>query len=102
MPPAEVLERFTEGELVHLLAYERLYGQLGPERLDTLFGRLGMDVAAPHMKKGKKPKFTDHVVKWGGAKGPKRKKQTPEEMLQAANRIQRNLTRKRAKRNTTE
>lgn len=65
MPPSEVLERFSETELVHLVAYENRYGQLGPERLDTLFGRLGMDVVAPHMGKGKKPKFEDHVVSWG-------------------------------------
>lgn len=85
IPPHEVLERFSESELVHLVAYENLYGQLGPERYDTLFARLGMDVVAPHMKKGKKPKFEDHRIKWGGKE---RRRQTPEEMLQVAKGIQ--------------
>lgn len=81
MPPHEVLERFTEDEMVRLVAYEEEYGQLGPERFDTLFGRLGMDVVAPHLKKGKKPKLKDHMVQWGGKK---KHKQTPEQMLAIA------------------
>lgn len=85
IPPGEVTDRFTDGELAHLVAYEKLYGQLGPERLDTLFARLGMDTVAPHMKKGKKPRFEDHLVQWGGRK---RRKQSPEEMLQAARKAQ--------------
>ncbi|MDA2805700.1 phage tail assembly protein T [Nocardiopsis suaedae] len=85
IPPSEVLERFTDPDLAHLVAYEKLYGQLGPERFDTLFARLGMDTVAPHMKKGTTPKFEDHVVKWGGKR---RRKQSPEEMLQAARRAQ--------------
>lgn len=85
MPPHEVMERFTDGEMAHLVAYENAYGQLGPERWDTLFARLGMDVAAPNMKKGHKPKFEDHVIQWGGKK---RARQSPEEMLQAARKAQ--------------
>src|SRR5699024_104057 len=81
MSPNEVLERFTEEELVHLVAYENLYGTLGPERFDVLFARLGMDVTAPHTKKGKKPKFEDHIIPWGGKQ---KRKQTPEEMLAKA------------------
>lgn len=86
MPPHEVLERFTEGEMVHMIAYENLYGQLGPERLDTLFARLGMDVVSPHMKKGKKPKIEDHLLKWGV--GSRKKKMTPDQMLASAKSIQ--------------
>ncbi len=47
MTPAEVLERFTEDELIRLVAYQNLYGPAGPTRFDVLFARLGMDVAAP-------------------------------------------------------
>ncbi|MFD0773369.1 hypothetical protein ACFQZ2_05450 [Streptomonospora algeriensis] len=85
IPPNRVLDEFTESELVHLVAYENLYGQLGPERLDTLFARLGMDVTAPHMRKGKKPKFEDHLIQWGGKK---KRQQSPEEMLQTARQMQ--------------
>ncbi|MDX2623857.1 hypothetical protein PV356_30840 [Streptomyces sp. WI03-5b] len=64
MTPAEVLDRFAEEEIIRLLAYQRLYGPVGPTRLDILFARLGMDVAAPHMKKGKLPRFKDHLMQW--------------------------------------
>jgi len=85
MPPHEVLERFTEGEMVNLIAYENLYGQLGPERLDTLVARLGMDVVAPHLKRGQKPKFEDHLITWGA--GKKKQKMSPQEMLAEAKAI---------------
>lgn len=52
-----------------------------------------MDVVAPHMKKGKKPKFEDHVVKWGGSRKSKRR-QSPEEMLRIAQGIQRQYDRR--------
>jgi hypothetical protein len=64
MAPSEVLERFSEQEVVDMVAYQNLYGPVGPKRLDFLFARLGMDVAAPNMKKGTTPKLKDHLVEW--------------------------------------
>lgn len=64
MPPSEVLVRFSHEEMIRLLAYQNLYGPITPHRLDILAARLGMDVAAPHMKKGKQPKLRDHLVEW--------------------------------------
>ena len=75
--------RFTEEELYTLLAWERVNGPIGPERDDYYFARLGMDVVSPHTKRGKKPKFDDHRIKWDGRK----KKQSPMEMLEEAKRI---------------
>ena len=75
--------RFTEEELYTLLAWERVNGPIGPERDDYYFARLGMDVVSPHTKRGKKPKFDDHRIKWDGRK----KKQSPKEMLEEAKRI---------------
>ncbi|CAM5626398.1 hypothetical protein SMICM304S_06786 [Streptomyces microflavus] len=71
MTPAEVLDRFTSEEMIRVLAYQNLYGPVGPRRLDVLTARLGMDVAAPHMKKGRMPKLKDHLVQWSG-RGPGR------------------------------
>ncbi|MFE2017599.1 hypothetical protein ACFW9O_06015 [Streptomyces sp. NPDC059499] len=64
MTPDEVLQRFTEEQMIRMVAYQNLYGPAGPQRFDALFARLGMDVAAPHMRKGKKPKFKDHLIEW--------------------------------------
>ncbi|MFJ3705025.1 MULTISPECIES: hypothetical protein [unclassified Streptomyces] len=82
MTPAEVLDRFAEEEIIRLLAYQKLYGPVGPTRLDVLFARLGMDVAAPHMKKGKHPKFRDHLMQWS------RPRRTGRELLTAVKGLQ--------------
>lgn len=58
------MERFSEEEMLHLVAYQNLYGLITPRRYDMLLARLGMDVAAPHMKKGRKPRFKDHLFVW--------------------------------------
>ncbi|WP_228995323.1 hypothetical protein, partial [Streptomyces sp. DH8] len=58
------MSRFSEEEIIRLLAYQNLYGPAGVRRLDSLFARLGMDVAAPHMKKGRLPKLKDHLIQW--------------------------------------
>lgn len=71
MTPTEVLERFTDDELARFLAYQNLYGPIGPERQDLVAARLGMDVAAGYMKKGKRPKLKDHLIQW--SKKAKRK-----------------------------
>lgn len=85
MTPAEVLTRFTETEMIRLVAYQNLYGPAGPRRMDVLFARLGMDVAAPHMKKGKQPKFKDHLVEWNPKARPQR---TGRDLLAAVQGIQ--------------
>jgi hypothetical protein len=50
--------------MLHLVAYQNLYGLITPQRLDMVMARLGMDIAAPHMKKGRSPKFKDHLIVW--------------------------------------
>ncbi|WP_425586500.1 phage tail assembly protein T [Streptomyces showdoensis] len=66
------MARFTEEELIRLVAYQNLYGPIGPARMDVVAARLGMDVAAPHMKKGQRPKLRDHIVQWSRAARPRR------------------------------
>jgi hypothetical protein len=83
MPPDEVMERFSEEDMIRMVAYGKLYGPPGPERLDILFARLGMDVIAPHLKKGKSTKLEDHKVMWG----QKKQTQTPQDILAAAQNI---------------
>lgn len=79
------MDRFSEEHMIHLVAYQNLYGPIGPRRFDVLFARLGMDVAAPHMKKGKKPKLKDHIVEWSRNARPRR---TGRELLAAVKGIQ--------------
>ena len=79
------MARFTEEQMIHLVAYQNLYGPLGPRRFDVLFARLGMDVAAPHMKKGKKPRLKDHIVEWSRAAKPRK---TGRELLAAVKGLQ--------------
>lgn len=86
MTPGEVLERFAEEEIIRLMAYQNLYGPVTPQRFDLLFARLGMDVAAPHMKKGKRPRLKDHLLQW--SRNAKHRK-TGREMLAAVMGIQR-------------
>jgi hypothetical protein len=64
MTPGEVLVRFTDAEMIGMVAYQNLYGPVTPQRLDMVAARLGMDIAAPHMKKGKRPKLKDHLIRW--------------------------------------
>lgn len=47
-----------------MIAYQNLYGPITPARMDLVAARLAMDVAAPHMKKGSKPKMKDHLIVW--------------------------------------
>ena len=85
MTPAEVLVRFDEEEIIRLVAYQNLYGPAGPQRFDALFARLAMDVAGPHMKKGKKPKFKDHLIEWSRKARPRK---SGRELLSAIRGIQ--------------
>ncbi|MEU6952066.1 hypothetical protein [Streptomyces sp. NPDC045714] len=80
--PAEVLTRFTTEEMIRVLAYQNLYGPVGPRRWDVLAARLGMDVAAPHMKKGRLPKLKDHLIQWS------RPRKTGRELLEMVKGLQ--------------
>ncbi|PJN31302.1 hypothetical protein CG717_16170 [Streptomyces sp. CB02613] len=82
MTPAEVLDRFTTEEMIRVLAYQNLYGPVGPRRLDILAARLGMDVAAPHMKKGRLPRLKDHLIQWS------RPRKTGRELLEMVKGLQ--------------
>jgi hypothetical protein len=79
------MARFTEEQMIYLVAYQNLHGPIGPRRFDVLFARLGMDVAAPHMKKGKKPRLKDHIVEWSRAARPRK---TGRELLAAVKGLQ--------------
>ncbi|PWG08782.1 hypothetical protein DF268_36035 [Streptomyces sp. V2] len=72
LSPDQVMEQFREEHLVHLVAYQNLYGPITPQRLDIVAARLGMDVAAPHMKKGRRPRLKDHLMVWSRAARPRR------------------------------
>ncbi|MCZ7414319.1 phage tail assembly protein T [Streptomyces sp. WMMC897] len=98
MPPSEVLDRFTEEEMIRLVAYQNLYGPITPARGDIVAARLGMDVAAPHMKRGRKPKLRDHLIVWHPRSTPRK---TPRQMLETIKGIQSTFDqadRRRAKR----
>ncbi|MEV4936349.1 phage tail assembly protein T [Streptomyces zaomyceticus] len=71
--------------MVRLIAYQNLYGPIGPSRLDVVAARLGMDVAAPHMKKGQRPKLKDHLVQWSRNARPRK---SGRELLAAVRGIQ--------------
>lgn len=79
MTPNEVLERFTEEEMVRMVAYQNLYGPVTPTRFDLLFARLGMDVISPHLKKGAKAELKDHLIEWSRRT---RRKKTAREIWQ--------------------
>ncbi|ELP61800.1 hypothetical protein PV735_11405 [Streptomyces turgidiscabies] len=72
------MDRFTEEQMVYLVAYQNLYGLITPRRLDMVLARLGMDVVSPHLKKGARPRLRDHLMTWSRADRPRR---TGREML---------------------
>lgn len=80
--------------MIRLVAYQNLYGPIGPVRHDVLFARLGMDVAAPHMKKGKRPRLKDHMVVWSRTARPRK---TGRELLAAVKGIQSRFDRRSEK-----
>ncbi|KLL11576.1 MULTISPECIES: hypothetical protein [Protofrankia] len=84
MPPSEVLDRFTEREIIRMIAYQNLYGPVTPRRYDLLVARLGMDVVSPHMKRGRRPHLRDHLIVWSR----RRARKTPQEILAAIKGIQ--------------
>lgn len=47
-----------------MIAYQNLYGPITPARMDLVAARLGMDIAAPHMRRGSSPKMKDHLIVW--------------------------------------
>ncbi|MEU3620598.1 hypothetical protein ABZ725_51440 [Streptomyces sp. NPDC006872] len=66
------MERFSDEQIVHLVAWQNLYGPVTPRRWDVLLARLGMDVTAPHMRKGATPRLRDHLMLWSRADRPAR------------------------------
>ncbi|OII64587.1 hypothetical protein BJP40_19805 [Streptomyces sp. CC53] len=64
------MARFTSEQMAYLVAYQNLYGLITPARLDVIAGRLGMDVAAPHMRRGRRPQLQDHVMVWSRSARP--------------------------------
>lgn len=81
--------------MIRLIAYQNLYGPIGPSRLDVVAARLGMDVAAPHMKKGQRPKLKDHLVQWSRNARPRK---TGRELLAAVRGIQAGFDRRSERR----
>ncbi|MFH9728303.1 hypothetical protein ACH4M4_35895 [Streptomyces sp. NPDC017254] len=53
--------------------------------MDVVAARLGMDMAAPHMKKGQRPKLKDHLVQWSRTARPRK---SGRELLAAVRGIQ--------------
>ncbi|MGW2044634.1 hypothetical protein ACWCPF_05555 [Streptomyces sp. NPDC001858] len=66
------MARFSDEQIVHLVAWQNLYGPVTPRRWDVLLARLGMDVTAPHMKRGARPRLRDHLMVWSRADRPAR------------------------------
>ena len=72
MPPDAVMDGFSDEQLVHLVAWQNLYGPITPRRMDIVLARLGMDVVTPHLKRGARPKLRDHLMVWSRADRPSR------------------------------
>ena len=66
------MDRFTEEQMIYLVAYQNLHGPITPERLDLVIARLGMDVMTPHLKKGKRSRLRDHLIVWNRGSRPRR------------------------------
>ncbi|MCM2390201.1 phage tail assembly protein T [Streptomyces albipurpureus] len=68
----EVLARHTSAQLTEWMAYERVTGPLGPERLDVLFSILTATVANTARGKGQRAKEPkDFLPEWDQSKpGP--------------------------------
>ncbi|MDN3021534.1 hypothetical protein [Streptomyces sp. S.PB5] len=84
-PPGEVMQRFTDEEIVHLVAYQNLYGPITPKRLDVLLARLAMDLMSPHLKRGRRTVLRDHLMVWSRADRPR---QSGREMLAIVKNLQ--------------
>ena len=80
------MDRLTEEQMIHLVAYQNLYGPITPDRLDLVVARLGMDVMAPHLKKGKRQRLRDHLIVWN--RGASRPRRTGWDLLAAVRGIQ--------------
>lgn len=70
--------RFSDEQIVHLVAYQNLYGPITPRRTDLLLARLGMDLISPHLKRGRRTALRDHLMVWSRADRPR---QTGRQML---------------------
>lgn len=50
--------------MIHLVAYQRLYGPITPHRLDVLLARQSMDLVGVHLKRGATTRLKDHLMEW--------------------------------------
>lgn len=74
---AELLERFSSTELTEWMAYENVYGPIGPARADLQAGVVASTIANVNRgKRGKSYAPSDFVIQWDGKPA-----QTPEEQL---------------------
>lgn len=71
-----MLSRMSSREITEWVAYERIAGPLGPERLDILAGVISATVANSQSKKKHKP--ADFIPQWDQRRG-----QTWQEQLAA-------------------
>ncbi len=85
-------------ELTGWTIYERMYGPLGPERLDYLFAQLQATIAnANRGKRGKTYKPVDFAPRWADrdawpwAEKDDQQEQTPEEMLRMVKALHRSM-----------
>ncbi|MBD0838780.1 hypothetical protein [Streptomyces sp. TRM68416] len=80
------MARFSDEQIVHLVAYQNLYGPITPRRTDVLLARLGMDLIKPHLRKGRHTVLRDHLMTWSHADRPR---QSGREMLAIVKDLQR-------------
>lgn len=70
MSVAELLRTHTSAELTQWMAYERVTGPLGPERLDLLHGIQTAVIANANRGKGKKATPKDFIPEWDQGRKP--------------------------------
>lgn len=86
----ELLARCTSAELAEWMAYEKVTGPLGPERLDLLFGILTATVSNGSRGKGQRAREPkDFIPKWD--QGAKREPADWTQMLAAVKAMNRRL-----------
>ncbi|MGW8746543.1 phage tail assembly protein T [Streptomyces sp. NPDC055794] len=71
MSVAELLRTHTSAELTEWMAYERVTGVFGPERLDLLHGIQTAALVNTQRAKGRKAEAKDYIPVWDqGKRGP--------------------------------
>ena len=57
-------EEITAEEFRYWIAFERVFGPIGPDRLDKLFGKLSYDVWESQRAKGQPKTVAEYTVCW--------------------------------------